>query len=89
MNDWKLCKIEMVMIMAMMLSLAGGSAFAAGSPLTPERAAQREITRKQLEQRVTDKERKAAAESLKTERLKVHQARQAVQGTVPIAIDSK
>lgn len=89
MKDCKLCKIEMVMIMAMMLSLAAGSAFAASAPLTPERAAQREITRKQQEQRVTDKERKAAAEALKAERQKVHQARQAVQGTVPTAIDNK
>ena len=88
MKGWKLCKIKNLLITATMLSLVGGAAFAASAPLTPERAAQREVTRKQQEQRVTDKERKAAAEALKAERVKVHQARQAAQGTVPIVIDN-
>ena len=78
------------MIMTLLLSLAGGFAFAADSaPMTPELAAKKEMVRKQAEQRITPEKRRAAAEALKAERLKVHQARQAVQQSTPVTIDSK
>jgi hypothetical protein len=69
--------------MTMLLSSAGGLAFAGNGstrkPLTPELAAKREMIRKQREQRVTPEKRKAAAEALKAERIKVHKARQDAQ----------
>jgi len=82
--------IGMLVIMTVMLSLAGGLAFAAGGgPLTPELAAKQETVRKQQAQRVTQDKRKAAAEALKAERLKVHNAKQAVQPSAPAAIQNK
>jgi hypothetical protein len=64
----------LLMMMTALLPLAGTLAFAA--PLTPEMAAKREMVRKQQEQRVTPEKRKAAAEELKAERLKVYKAKQ-------------
>ena len=67
-------------VMAALLSLAGGLAIAADhAPLTPEYAAKKENFRKQHEQRITPEKRKAAADNLKAERLKVYQAKQAKQ----------
>jgi hypothetical protein len=72
-------------IVAMMTVLSAGvGAFAAdGAPMTPELAAKREVVRKQEEQRVTPEKRKAAAEALKAERLKVHQAKEAAKKLNP------
>jgi hypothetical protein len=90
MNNRKLSTIVMTVMMAVMLSLAGGLAIAAeGAPMTPELAAKKEMVRKQRAQRVTDAKRKTAAEALKAERLKVHQARQATQPLTPVTIDNK
>lgn len=67
----------------------------AGEKTTPAKpssahlAAKREMVRKQQEQRVTDEKRKAAAENLKAERLKVYNAKQAVKQSTPQNIDSK
>ena len=69
---------SLAIIPVAILSLAGGSVFAYdGAPMTPEVAAKREMVRKQQEQRVTPEEKKAAAEALKAERLKIYKARQA------------
>ena len=63
---------------ALLLSLAGGRAGAADAlPMTPELAAKKEMVRKQEQQRVTPAKRKAAAEALKAERLKVNRAKRA------------
>ena len=72
--------ILMVVTLTTLLSLAGGLACAADSaPMTPEYAAKKENFRKQHEQRITPEKRKAAADNLKAERLKVYQAKQAKQ----------
>jgi hypothetical protein len=64
-----------------LLSLAGGPVAAAdNAPLTPEYAAKKENFRKQKEQQITPEKKKAAAENLKAERLKVYNAKQAKQG---------
>ena len=78
-------------IVAMMTVMSvGGGAFAAdGAPMTPELAAKREVVRKQEEQRVTPAKRKAAAEALKAERLKVHQAKEAAKYLTPSSSESK
>lgn len=81
---------NMVTMMLLLLSLTGGLACAAdGAPMTPELAAKKEMVRKQQEQRITPEMRKAAVEALKAKRMKVHQARQAVQQTAPITTDNK
>ena len=77
-----------MLMMTLLLSLAGGLAFA-DAPMTPELAAKKENIRKQVEQRITPEKRKAAAEALKAERLKVHQAQQAVQQPTPVTTDRK
>ena len=58
------------------LSLSGLALAEDAQPLTPELAAKREMVRKQQDQRITPEKRKAAAEALKAERLKIHQAQQ-------------
>ncbi|MBC8017862.1 MAG: hypothetical protein H7X83_04990, partial [Verrucomicrobia bacterium] len=79
-----------IVMMAVLLSLAGGLAFAADSgPMTPEYAAKKENVRKQHGQRITHDQRKAAAEALKAERLKVYNARQVVKHSKPITTDNK
>lgn len=78
MNNRKIGTIVLAVMMTVLLSLAGGAAFAAPkAPLTPELAAKREMVRKQQEQRITPEKRKAAVDALKAERLKVYQAKQA------------
>lgn len=63
-----------------LLTLSSGVALAEDkTPLTPELAAKREVVRKQQGQRITNEQRKAAAEALKAERLKVHNAKQGIQ----------
>lgn len=84
MKNRTLTSITMAVMMAVLLSLAGGFAVAApGAPMTPELAAKKENYRKQNEQRITPEQRKAAAEALKAERLKVYNAKQAVKQTTP------
>jgi len=80
----------LMVMTAAILSLAAGSALAVGgAPMTPELAAKSEMVRKQQEQRVTPEKRKAAAEALKAERLKIHQAKKAAQQSAPSAIENK
>ena len=65
---------------ALALSVATGGAIAASdAPMTPEVAAKSQMVRKQKEQRISRQEQKAAAEALKAERIRVHNAKQAVQ----------
>lgn len=74
MERWR---IACAALMASALLASGGQALAAGEvPMTPEKAAKAEVVRKQQQQRITPEQRKAAAEALKAERLKVHNARQ-------------
>lgn len=78
MKNRKLATILMVVMMTVLLSLAGGLAFASnGAPMKPELAAKKEMVRKQQEQRITPEKRKAAAEGLKAERVKIYKAKQA------------
>jgi Na+-transporting methylmalonyl-CoA/oxaloacetate decarboxylase gamma subunit len=90
MKSRKLRTIGMAVVMTVLLSLAGGIACAADSaPMTPEYAAKKENHRKQQEQRITTDKRKAAAENLKAERLKVYKAKQAVKHSKPATIENK
>jgi len=81
--------IGMALLLTGVLSTAGLAIAGESAPLTPELAAKREMVRKQQQQRITPEKRKAAAEALKAERLKVYKARQAVQNSAPVANDSK
>ena len=81
MNHRKLSVSAMSVIMTALLSLAGNLALAA--PMKPELAAKKEMVRQQKEQQVTPAERKAAADWLKAERLKVYQAKQAALKSNP------
>ena len=98
MNNQKLGSIVTAAMLTASLSLAGGLAFAgdgdhkkpaAGQQMSPHLAAKREMVRKQQAQRVTPEKRKAAAEALKAERLKVYNAKQAVKKSQPAALDNK
>jgi hypothetical protein len=83
-------KPSSIVMMTVTLSLAGGLACAAeGGPMTPEYAAKKENHRKQQEQRITTDKRKAAAESLKAERLKVYNAKQATKHSKPETTENK
>lgn len=65
---------------ALALSLATGGAIAASdAPMTPELAAKSQMVHKQEEQRISRQKQKAAAEALKAERIRVYNAKQAVQ----------
>ncbi len=77
----KLSISAMSVIMTALLSLAGNLAFAA--PMKPELAAKKEMVRKQKEQQVTPAERKAAADWLKAERVKIYNAKQAALKSNP------
>jgi len=82
--------IIMVATMTVLLTLAGGLAFAENSaPMTPELAAKKEMVRKQQEQRITPEKRKAAAEALKAERIKVYKAREAAGLLAPAPAEKK
>jgi len=77
--------IAVAVLMTGVLSSQGGYAFAAErAPSTPELAAKREMVRKKQEQRITPEQRKAAAEVLKAERLKIHKAREAAKRSTPV-----
>lgn len=83
----QVCNIIATLLMTVLLSLVGG--FAVAAPMTPELAAKKEMVRKQQEQRITPEKRKAAAEALKAERLKVQKAKEAVQQSTPVTTDNK
>ena len=90
MEKRKIGKIGMAAIAAVLLSSAGGGAIAGeNAPLTPELAAKREMVRKQKQQRITPEKRKAAAEALKAERLKIYKAKQAAQQSAPNTTEIK
>ena len=90
MKNLKLSAIGMSVIMILLLSLAGGPAFGREAvPMKPEMAAKKENVRKQREQRVTDTQRKTAADALKEERRKVHMARQLVKKSKSEKHDNK
>jgi hypothetical protein len=70
--------LTMLTLMTMLLTCTGGLAGADDSaPLTPELAAKKEMVRKQQEQKITPEKRKAAADALKAERIKVYKAKEA------------
>jgi hypothetical protein len=78
------------LLVTMLLSLASVSALAANkAPLTPEMAAKREMVRKQQGQRITNEQRKAAAEALKAERLKIYNAKHGIQQSPPDTTNNK
>ncbi len=84
--------ISCFVLSVMLLSNTVLPAHASQPPLTPELAAKQENYRKQkAQQHITQDQRKAAAEALKAERIKVHQARQAVKNhkPAPAATDTK
>ena len=83
----QVCNIIATLLMTVLLSLVGG--FAVAAPMTPELAARKEMVRKQQEQRITPDKRKAAAEALKAERLKVQKAKETVQQSAPVTSDIK
>jgi hypothetical protein len=73
-----------IVMMTVLLSLTGGVVFAADhAPLTPELAAKKENHRRQKEQQVSHEKRKAAADNLKAERMRVYQAKQAAKPSKP------
>lgn len=74
----------------LVLSLLSGFAVAApAAPMTPEVAAKRENYRKQQEQRITPEKRKAAAEALKAERIRVYNATKGAQPVTPVPPETK
>lgn len=84
----KLGTFGMAVLMSALLLLSAGFAFAEkrndkSKPMKPELAAKKEMVRKQHEQRVTDPQRKSAANALKAERLKVQQAKELVKRSKP------
>jgi hypothetical protein len=86
MKNRKISTFVMCLTMTVLLSLSGGLACAAESgPMTPEYAAKKENTSKQRAQRVTNNQRKTAAEALKAERLKVYRAKKDANSLSPSA----
>ncbi len=82
MKKQKFSTLGLTLALTALLSVTGTFAFAGHNrPLTPELAAKKEMVRKQREQRVTPTQRKTAAEALKAERLKIYNAKKAVQKT--------
>ena len=90
MNHMTRTGFNFVLIVTALLAYSTGFVFAEDTvPMTPERAAKMETVRKQHEQRITKDQRKTAAEALKTERMKVHNAKRAAQHTQPTKIENK
>lgn len=90
MKTWKLCAKRILILMSALLLLPVQLAFTANtSPMTPELAAKKEMTRKQEEQRITPEKRKFAAEALKAERIKVYQAKKTAKQSTMITTDNK
>lgn len=90
MKNCNLVPIAVIVLTASLLSPSTGLAGAAdSSPMTPEYAARKENFRKQNAQRITNKQRKSAAESLKTERMRVYKAKQDAKHSKPVTFDNK
>jgi hypothetical protein len=90
MKKQKFGTIVMAVMMAVLLSSAGGLAYAAPkAPMKPELAAKKEMVRKQQEQRITPEKRKAAVAALQAERVKIYKAKQAALKSAPISKDDK
>lgn len=90
MSNLKISSIGIVVMIATLLTMAGGLAVASeATQMTPELAAKKENFRKQNEQRITDGKRRTAAEALKAERLKVYRAKRAFKQTNPHTNDNK
>jgi hypothetical protein len=86
----KFRNIGRFVMMALLMSLAGQLALAGEhKPMKPEAATKRENYNKQHDQRITQEKREAAAEALKAERLRLHQAKEAVRQSQPASIDNK
>lgn len=84
----QLCTIGSILMMTALLSMTSGLAVAEEEkPLKPEAAAKKENHRKQKEQLITPEKRKAAAEALKAERLKLHKAKQDAAQSQPAAAE--
>jgi len=82
--------ILIVLLMAAVLMLSAGAAFAAkAGAASPELATKKEMVRQQQAQRITQDKRQAAAEALKAERTRVYNAKQAGKGAAPVATDKK
>lgn len=89
MKNRKLSTTIFVVLMTLLLSMAGGLSFAnEGNQMKPDLAAKKEMVRKQQAKRITPQQRKAAAETLKAERLRVYKAKQAVKNATPLSNDS-
>jgi outer membrane murein-binding lipoprotein Lpp len=90
MRSTKVGKIVAVMAVTSMLAGVVGTARAEqAAPMTPELAAKKEMVRKQQEQRLTNDKRKAAAEALKAERVKVYKAKEAAGLITPTDSEKK
>lgn len=63
----------------LVLSLSAYAGERPRKPMTPEMAAKREMVRKQQKQRITHEQRKTAADALKTERIKIYNAKHGAQ----------
>ena len=82
--------ILIVLLMAAVLMLSAGAAFAAkAGAASPELATKKEMVRQQQAQRITQDKRQAAAEALKAERTRVYNAKQAGKKAAPVATDKK
>jgi hypothetical protein len=89
MKNRKLGTVFTAAMVSVLMCLAGGIAFAGNVvPMTPDLAAKKENFRKQHEQRITPEKRKAAAEALKAERLKVYNAKQMVKQSTPATTEN-
>jgi len=87
-----ICTIVSFALITMLPSFGGGIAFAANdtaAPMTPQLAAKGARVKTQQAQRVTQAQRQAAADALKEQRLKLHQARQPVPQPPPPAAPGK
>jgi hypothetical protein len=77
-------------LLTLLLSLASGLAFAGtGHQTKTDLAKKEENVRKQQGQRITPDKKKAAAEALKAERLRLYKAKQAVTGSAPTPLETK
>ena len=83
MNNLTRSTYALAVIMTVLLTAGGIACAAEKIPMTPEYAAKHENVRKQKDQRITNDQRKLAAERLKAERIKVYNAKQAAKGAAP------
>jgi len=78
-----------VLITALSTMAAGTVIAGETAPMTPELATKMEMVRKQQEQKITPEKRKAAAEALKAERIKIHKAKEAAKQAAPATTENK